>query len=70
MFPDMNTTPLTRETWREEVRRRGLTLKGIAAATGKSFRTVSAYSEGTRRPSDEWIAKVDAIVVALDGAAA
>jgi transcriptional regulator with XRE-family HTH domain len=69
MFPDMNTTP-TRETWREEVRRRGLTLKGLAALTGKSFRSVSAYSEGTRRPSDEWIAKVCDVVAALDGVAA
>jgi transcriptional regulator with XRE-family HTH domain len=69
MFPDMNTT-LTRETWREEVRKRGLTLKGVAALTGKTFRTVSAYSEGTRRPSDEWIAKVNEVVAALDGAAA
>lgn len=69
MFPDMNTTP-TRETWREEVRKRGLTLKGLAGLTGKSFRTVSAYSEGTRRPSDEWIAKVVEVVAALDGVAA
>lgn len=69
MFPDMNTTP-TRETWREEVRKRGLTLKGLASLTGKSFRTVSAYSEGTRRPSDEWIAKVAEVIAALDGAAA
>lgn len=69
MFPDMNTTP-TRETWREEVRTRGLTLKGLAKLTGKTFRTVSAYSEGTRRPSDEWIEKVGDVVAALDGAAA
>ena len=69
MFPDMNTT-VTRETWREEVRKRGLTLKGVAALTGKSFRSVSAYSEGTRRPSDEWIAKVSAVVTALDEVAA
>jgi transcriptional regulator with XRE-family HTH domain len=65
----MNTTP-TRETWREEVRKRGLTLKGLANLTGKSFRSVSAYSEGTRRPSDEWIAKVADVVAALDGVAA
>lgn len=69
MFPDMNTTP-TRETWREEVRKRGLTLKGLAQLTGKSFRTVSAYSEATRRPSDEWISKVAAVLAALDGVAA
>ena len=69
MFTDMNTT-VTRETWREEVRKRGLTLKGVAALTGKSFRSVSAYSEGTRRPSDEWIAKVAAVVTALDEVAA
>lgn len=69
MFAYMNTTP-TRETWREEVRRRGLTLKGLASLTGKSFRTVSAYSEGTRRPSDEWIARVGEVVAALDSAAA
>ena len=69
MFPDMNTTP-TRETWREEVRKRGLTLKGLAAMTGKSFRTVSAYSEGTRRPSDEWVEKVARIVAAIDEVAA
>lgn len=70
MFRDMNTTPVTRETWRAIVRDRGLTLKGIAAMTGKSFRTVSAYSEGTRRPSDEWVALVARIVAALDEVAA
>ncbi len=69
MFRHMNTTP-TRETWREEVRKRGLTLKGLAQATGKSFRAVSAYSEGTRRPSDEWIERVARIVAAFDEAAA
>ena len=69
MFPGMNTTP-TRETWREEVRARGLTLKGLAKLTGKSFRSVSAYSEGTRRPSDEWIARVGEVIAAMDGVAA
>jgi predicted transcriptional regulator len=69
MFPHMTTTP-TRETWREEVRKRGLTLKGLSKLTGKSFRSVSAYSEGTRRPSDEWVAKVGEVLAALDGVAA
>jgi transcriptional regulator with XRE-family HTH domain len=69
MFHDMNTTP-TRDTWRAMVRERGLTLKGVAKLTGKSFRSVSAYSEGTRRPSDEWIAKVGAVLAALDEVAA
>lgn len=69
MFSYMHTTP-TRDTWRDEVRKRGLTLRGLAQLTGKSFRTVSAYSEGTRRPSDDWIAKVGEVLAALDGVAA
>lgn len=61
---------LTRETLRDMVRERHLNAAVLARATGKSQRAVRSYLEGTRRPADAWIAKVAAIVAALDEAAA
>lgn len=61
---------LTRDTFRDAVRERHLNAAALARATGKSQRAVRSYLEGTRRPSDAWIAKVGALVAALDEAAA
>lgn len=65
----MHTT-VTRETWSQVARDRGLTLVGIARATGVSYRSVLAYSQGARRPSDAFVTRVAEIVAALDGTAA
>jgi transcriptional regulator with XRE-family HTH domain len=58
-------TPVTRENWSQVAKDRGLTLVGIAKATGTSYRSVSAYSQGTRRPSDAFIARVGELLAAL-----
>jgi transcriptional regulator with XRE-family HTH domain len=55
-------TSLTRETWRNRVRQSGLTLIELAERTGKSFSAVYAYSSGARRPSDAWVASVEAVL--------
>lgn len=60
----MQTQPLTRETWVQAVAEAGIRLEVLAAATGKSYSTVYRYSNGSRRPSDEWLAQVAAIVAA------
>lgn len=67
--PHMNTGLVTRETWSQVARAKGLTLVGIAVATGVSYRSVLAYSQGTRRPSDAFIENVARIVAALEAVA-
>lgn len=54
--------PITRDNWREAAEEVGLRLESIAVATGKSFSAVYRYKTGTRRPSDEWLAEVAALV--------
>lgn len=55
-------TDISRENWRERIRRSGLSLVDLADRTGKSFSTVYAYSRGARRPSDAWIASVGSVL--------
>lgn len=61
---------LTRENLRDAIRERHLNAAALARLTGKTPRAVRSYLEGTRRPSDEWVAKVREIVAVLDGVAA
>lgn len=42
--------------WRAEVTRQGRSLRWLALNTGKSPRTVYAYSRGELTPPAEWIA--------------
>jgi hypothetical protein len=45
-------------------------LEVLAVATGKSYSAVYRYSNGSRTPSDEWLAQVTAIVAVEKGRAA
>jgi hypothetical protein len=54
--------PITRDNWCEAAAEVGLRLESIAVATGKSFSAVYRYKTGTRRPSDEWVAEVAALI--------
>lgn len=60
----MHYTSLTRENWQQTVRESGVRLEVLAVATGKSYSAVYRYLSGTRRPSDEWIAKCEAALAA------
>lgn len=48
--------PTARNDWRTVLREQGRTLRWLAIATGKSPRTVYAYSRGDLVPPAEWIA--------------
>jgi hypothetical protein len=54
--------PTAHNHWRTVVVRQGRTLRWLALATGKSPRTVYAYSRGELVPQAEWLA---AVAVAL-----
>lgn len=49
-------TPTAHTDWRTTLREQGRTLRWLAIATGKSPRTVYAYSRGDLVPPPEWIA--------------
>lgn len=66
----MRNRTITRETWRDEVDRQGLTLDSLAKRTGISTRSIYAYASGQRRPSDAWIARVVTVLQAIDDARA
>jgi hypothetical protein len=53
---------ITRDNWYDEAIAAGLRLEAIAVATGKSYSAVYRYSRGSRRPSDEWVAEVAALI--------
>lgn len=57
----MDTTRTTEQvvpTWRDETFRQGRRLSWVASATGKSARTIYAYSRGELVPPDPWLAQV------------
>jgi hypothetical protein len=54
--------PINRDNWCQAAEEVGLRLESIAVATGKSFSAVYRYKTGTRRPSDEWVAEVAALI--------
>ena len=49
-------------TWRDATFAQGRTLSWLATKTGKSSRTIYAYSRGVLRPSDDWLATVAALL--------
>lgn len=48
--------------WQGLARDRRVTLLELARLTGKSRRTIYAYSSGTRKPSAEWLGLVSGIL--------
>ena len=56
---DTSTTPTD---WRTVLRGQGRTLRWLAIQTGKSPRTVYAYSRGDLVPPAEWIATVSRLL--------
>jgi hypothetical protein len=54
--------PITRDNWYDAATEVGLRLESIAVATGKSYSAVYRYHRGSRRPSDEWLKEVAALV--------
>ena len=48
-------TPIAQNDWRTVLREQGRTLRWLAIATGKSPRTVYAYSQGRLPPTAEWL---------------
>jgi hypothetical protein len=53
-----NPTP----DWAIEAKALGLTLECIACNTGKSYSLVYRYMTGTRRPSEDWLSEVEALL--------
>jgi hypothetical protein len=53
---------ITRDNWYDEAIAAGLRLESIAVATGKSYSAVYRYHRGSRRPSDEWLKEVTALI--------
>lgn len=49
-------TPTAPNAWRTVLREQGRTLRWLAIQTGKSPRTVYAYSQGKLPPTREWLA--------------
>ena len=52
---DTQTSPIA---WRTVLYGQGRTLRWLAGKTGKSARTVYAYSQGQLIPPDEWLSDV------------
>jgi lambda repressor-like predicted transcriptional regulator len=48
-------TPTVPSDWRSALREQGRTLRWLAVQTGKSPRTVYAYSRGDLVPPVEWV---------------
>jgi predicted transcriptional regulator len=53
---DTSTAPID---WRAALRDQGRTIRWLAQATGRTPRTVYAYSQGTRTPTADWLARVE-----------
>jgi hypothetical protein len=54
--------PTARNDWRTELFAQGRTLRWLALNTGKSPRTVYAYSSGQLKPGAEWLERVAAVL--------
>jgi hypothetical protein len=54
--------PITRDNWSAAAKEVDLRLESIAVATGKSYAAVYRYQRGDRRPSDEWLREVEALI--------
>lgn len=57
---------VTRENWRQRAKAASLNLRAIAKATNTTHRSVTAYAQGTRRPSDDWIADVARVIECIE----
>ncbi len=55
-------TPTARNDWRTVLREQGRTFRWLAVQTGKSPRTVYAYSRGDLVPPPEWIAAASLVL--------
>ena len=55
-------TPTARNDWRAVLTEQGRTLRWLALNTGKSPRTVYAYSRGDLVPPAEWIVAVSLLL--------
>lgn len=53
----VNAVPLStfRQEWPLIVKEQGRKLTWLASRTGRAVQTVHSYSNGTRRPPDEWL---------------
>ena len=47
------------QPWRRALLEAGLSFEWVAAQTGRSVHTVQAYSSGTRRAPEDWVARVE-----------
>ena len=56
---DTSTTP---NAWRTVLYDQGRTLRWLAGKTGKSARTVYAYSRGDLTPPDRWLEDVSVLL--------
>lgn len=55
-------TPTVPFDWRNVLRGQGRSLRWLADQTGKSRRTVYAYSRGDLVPPAEWVERVEALL--------
>ena len=55
-------TPTAHTDWRTVLREQGRTFRWLAIQTGKSPRTVYAYSRGDLVPPPEWIAATSRVL--------
>lgn len=62
-----NSTP---PTWQARCDRLGIRVPTIATVTGYSQRSVRAYREGTRRPSEDFLARVDELLRSIEATVA
>lgn len=53
---------VSRDSWAAEADRLGVRDELLAVLTGKSYSAVYRYRTGTRRPPDEWLTQVAAIL--------
>lgn len=59
---ELPTTPSTPAKWNSVVRAQGRTLRWLAIETGKSPRTVYAYSQGKLIPTQQWLADASRVL--------
>jgi predicted transcriptional regulator len=58
----MQTAETTAPNWRNVLRYQGRSIGWLADNTGKSRRTVYAYSRGELEPSKEWLRRVSLVL--------
>jgi len=58
----------TPPTWQARCDRLGIRVAVVAEATGYSERAVRSYREGTRRPSQDFLDRVDVLLTSIERA--